>query len=185
MPPLLLCALESETGNRLSHLPVIYTGIGKIQAAYALTRAITTNRPSRVINIGTAGSSVLPARTLVCCTSFVQRDMDVTPIGFAPYQTPFAPEEPVLTYGDAVPGYTTVCCGSGDHFDTTHNHDHPWQVVDMEAYALALICRRENIPFTCLKYISDGADGKAAATWQDALEDAALQLAQAVTPLMI
>ena len=36
----------------------------------------------------------------------------------------------------------------------------------MEGYALALTAMKENIPFLCLKYISDGADGLAADDWQ-------------------
>jgi len=35
----------------------------------------------------------------------------------------------------------------------------------MEAYVLALIARDENIPFVCLKYISDDAGSDAADDW--------------------
>ena len=31
-------------------------------------------------------------------------------------------------------------------------------VVDMEAYALAKVCKLENINFRCFKFISDNAD---------------------------
>jgi len=40
-----------------------------------------------------------------------------------------------------------------------------YNVIDMEAYALAVTAKKENIPFLCLKYISDGADGLAADDW--------------------
>ncbi|HCR76652.1 MAG TPA: nucleosidase, partial [Chryseobacterium sp.] len=38
-------------------------------------------------------------------------------------------------------------------------------IVDMEAYPLALISMKEEIPFLCLKYISDDAGSDAADDW--------------------
>jgi adenosylhomocysteine nucleosidase len=43
----------------------------------------------------------------------------------------------------------------------------------MEAYPLALIAMKEQIPFLCLKYISDGADGNAAESWNVMVHKAA------------
>jgi adenosylhomocysteine nucleosidase len=44
----------------------------------------------------------------------------------------------------------------------------------MEAYALALIAKKEGIPFLCLKYISDGADNNAADDWTVLVHKAAV-----------
>ena len=49
-----------------------------------------------------------------------------------------------------------------------------YNVVDMESYALAVIAMKENIPFLCLKYISDGADGSAADDWNELVHKAAV-----------
>jgi adenosylhomocysteine nucleosidase len=38
-------------------------------------------------------------------------------------------------------------------------------VVDMEAYAIAKVCKLENIEFKCFKYISDNADENADNDW--------------------
>jgi adenosylhomocysteine nucleosidase len=38
-------------------------------------------------------------------------------------------------------------------------------VVDMEAYAIAKVCKLENIEFKCFKYISDNADQNASNDW--------------------
>ena len=38
-------------------------------------------------------------------------------------------------------------------------------VVDMEAYAIAKVCKLENIEFRCFKYISDNADQNASKDW--------------------
>jgi adenosylhomocysteine nucleosidase len=56
-------------------------------------------------------------------------------------------------------------CGSGDSFATTEVQA-DCAVLDMEAYALAKVCWRENAKFACVKYITDGADTSAADDWQ-------------------
>lgn len=61
-------------------------------------------------------------------------------------------------------GTPEAICGTGDSFEMTLS-DSPYNIVDMEAYALALVAMKENIPFLCLKYISDGADQDAAKDW--------------------
>ena len=38
-------------------------------------------------------------------------------------------------------------------------------VVDMEAYAIAKICKKENIKFRCFKFISDEANEYAKIDW--------------------
>src|SRR5690606_16505157 len=56
-------------------------------------------------------------------------------------------------------------CGTGDSFEMAQSAT-PYHVVDMEAYALALVAMKENIPFLSLKYIPDGDDGDAAEDWE-------------------
>ncbi|NOM41512.1 nucleosidase, partial [Klebsiella pneumoniae] len=118
-------------------------------------------RPRLIVNLGSAGSQRHGKGEVVCCTRFVQRDMDVTPLGFARYQTPLSDIPVVLEHGAQIPGLALETCGSGDNFEINHG-DAPYDVVDMEAYVLALIARDENIPFVCLKYISDDAGSDAA-----------------------
>ena len=52
------------------------------------------------------------------------------------------------------------------------------QVLDMEAYALAKVCRAENVPFAAVKYITDGADADAAEHWPERLRHAAEAFAE-------
>ena len=42
-------------------------------------------------------------------------------------------------------------------------------VVDMEAYAIAKVCKLEKIEFKCFKYISDNADENAKIDWNENL----------------
>lgn len=172
MRPLIVFAMKEESRDVFHDCDVLYTGIGKINAAYALGKYLHSEKPSLIINMGTAGSRKHQAGTIVNCTSFVQRDMDVTFLGFEKFQTPFSNDPVVIEHGHKVEGYIQGVCGTGDNFDITENANQ-FDVVDMEAYALALICKRENIPFFCLKYVSDGANDDAGHDWNAALQRAA------------
>jgi adenosylhomocysteine nucleosidase len=101
--------------------------------------------------------------------------MDVTALGFEKYQTPFSDEPVILEHGYQVSGLPLGTCGSGDSFEVDHRVTQ-YDVIDMEAYTLAWLAKQEQIPFLCLKYISDGADGKAAEHWQVAVQHDAMYL---------
>lgn len=177
--PLIVFALEQESQNLFSEYNVIYTGVGKVSAAYALTRSLYQNRPDVVINLGTAGSAVHKTGSIVHCTIFVQRDMDVSPLGFPKWKTPFSDDPIFLEHGLALPNTQQAICGTGDSFDINHKGEE-YGVVDMEAYALAKICLQEKIPFLCVKYISDGADGQASHDWNESLRHAAIKLKESI-----
>lgn len=161
---LFVFALASEAAEEFGHVNKLICGIGKINAAYELTKFIQTNKPSLIINLGSAGSNVFPTGEVICCTKFIQRDMDVRPLGFAQYETPLSGIPPLLNYGIEIEGLPHGICGSGDDFEINHSNA-DYNVIDMEAYPLALIAMKEDIPFICLKYISDGADDAAADNW--------------------
>src|SRR5262249_40832640 len=149
-------------------------GIGKVNAVYALTRYLRKKKPGLVINMGTAGSPRHPGGTVVSCTRFVQRDMDVTALGFERWKTPFSDDPVLINHGLHVEGLPEGLCGTGDNFDASGAKD--FDIVDMEAYALALVCQRESIPFMCLKYVSDGANDEAHKDWNETLRHAAEKL---------
>ncbi|QCI12512.1 nucleosidase [Pseudomonas putida] len=176
---LFVFALEAEAADAFSHVDAVFTGIGKVNAAIALTTALQTRKPKLIVNLGSAGSPRYGKGELVCCTRFVQRDMDVTPLGFARYETPFSDIPVVLEQGLSMPGLPLGTCGSGDNFETRHG-EAPYDVVDMEAYVLALIAREQGIPFLCLKYISDDAGSDAADDWSVQVHLAAAAFARAL-----
>ena len=174
---LIVSALEVETQNQLNDYDVLYTGVGKVNATYHLTKGIVEriskgSRPELIINYGTAGSRKIKKKTLVDCTKFVQRDMDVTGLGFLRGETPFEKEPPVIIdfshYKNPIGRNAT--CGTGDCFveDKTQYYG---EVVDMEAYSLAKICWEQKIPFVSYKYITDGADEQAHEDWEANLAD--------------
>jgi adenosylhomocysteine nucleosidase len=172
---LIVCALEMETQGQLDDWEVVYTGVGKINATMKLVDRLTDYnyaRPELVINYGTAGSRKYEQGEVVDCTQFIQRDMDVTGLGFEIGQTPFEEEIPIIiqSESDFNPIGKNALCGSGDSF--MKGLPYAWyknqigDVVDMEAYALAKICRSYGISFISFKYITDGADGDAGADWE-------------------
>ena len=173
---LIVCALEVETQGELNDYDVLYTGVGKVNATYALTTHFGKYGSyipyDLVINYGTAGSRKIKKKTLVDCTKFVQRDMDVTGLGFLRGETPFEKEPPVIIdfshYKNPIGRNAT--CGTGDCFveDKTQYYG---EVVDMEAYSLAKICWEQKIPFVSYKYITDGADEQAHEDWEANLAD--------------
>ncbi|KIQ14464.1 nucleosidase [Flavobacterium sp. MEB061] len=157
-------ALESEAADVFVGQNTLITGIGKVNAAYELTKVIQNKKPSLIVNLGSAGSNSFQKGDIICCTKFVQRDMDVRGLGFAQYETPLSDLPVILNYGLAMDNLQIGICGTGDSFEMGHATK-IYDVVDMEAYALAMIAMKENIPFLCLKYISDGADDNAADDW--------------------
>ncbi|MES2239349.1 MAG: 5'-methylthioadenosine/S-adenosylhomocysteine nucleosidase [Bacteroidota bacterium] len=174
---LFVFALEMEVAEVFDGQNKLLSGIGKVNAAYELTKAIYQNKPDLIVNLGSAGSSSFSKGDVVCCTQFVQRDMDVRGLGYELYETPYSGNPSILKYGLAMDELPEGVCGTGDNFEMGHAET-MYNVVDMEAYALALIAKNENIPFLCLKYISDGADDNAAEDWTVQVHKAAIAFSE-------
>jgi adenosylhomocysteine nucleosidase len=172
--------MRQEAGGLFDGLPspVLYTGIGKLNAAYRFTKEIVRQRPALVLGLGTVGSRRYAQRTLVECTRFLQRDMDVTPLGLPHGHTPFDAVPGPIDVPARFPDLPAATCGSGDLFVSGHDARDS-DVVDMEAYALAKICLLEGLPFATLKYVTDSADASAYADWRANLPHAAAAFLQA------
>lgn len=178
-PLLIVVALRVETQGLLeaAGARLLFTGAGKVNAAYALTRELAEFRARGesplVVNLGTAGSRKYARGSVVACRRFAQRDMDVTGLGFTLGVTPFEEHVPAeLEFPELFAHLPHGVCGTGDRFEA-HSAALPWDLIDMEAYALAKVCFLEEVPFACAKYVSDGADDSAADDWQSNLNAAA------------
>ena len=167
---LIVSALSKEIPNRweggLENYAILYTGVGKVNATYNLTKVLMDDYDeyNLVINYGTAASKV--HKGLVDCTSFIQRDMDATPLGFKKGETPFESESSMIDFSHIKnPIGKNLTCYTGDSFatDLTPYDD----VVDMEAYALAKTCRNFEIDFVSYKYITDNVNEKSANDWKE------------------
>ena len=159
MKILILVAIEAELKRTdLPNLQIEYIGVGKVNAAFNTLKAIQKYSPDTVINFGTAGSLDPNIKGLVEVSKFLQRDMDASPLGFEIGQTPFE-NDIEITFGRE-----GVTCGSGDKFVTSAPKLQT-DIVDMEAFAIAKVCKLENIDFRCFKFISDNADNEAKNDW--------------------
>jgi len=183
-------ALPQESRGQVERAgaQVLYTGVGKVNAASTLARRLAEMRCTGdpmplVVNLGTAGSRNLPAHSLVACNRFSQRDMDVSGLGFEPGVTPFDDTPAVIEFAPVFTQLQQCHCSTADSF-ATHLHTVAGDVVDMEAFALERVCRAENSSFACAKYITDGADSDSAVHWEAALEAAALSFSALYSSLM-
>lgn len=170
---LLSIALEQEYNrtNKPEDHVIVYTGVGKINATFALTKAIIQTGATEVINYGSAGSVNGKYSGLIEIDSILQRDMVAEPLaprGETPYQQDDFAHAIILNSG------SNITLGTGDSFVNT---DDPWfkyadiDVVDMEGYALAVVCAKLGVKFRCFKYISDNADNNAATDWESSLKN--------------
>jgi adenosylhomocysteine nucleosidase len=175
---LVVMALRVESSGvfEAAGVPVLYSGVGKVNAAIALTQELSRyahrgQDMPLVMNFGSAGSRCHASGTLVACHEFVQRDMDVRALGFPLGVTPYDEAPSRLSFDPVFP-LPAAICGSGDSFATADS-DVSCAVVDMEAYALAKVCWNEHAKFACVKYVTDGADASAANDWQRNVHKAA------------
>jgi adenosylhomocysteine nucleosidase len=169
--------LESQGLFERAGIPVLFTGIGKVNAAHVLTRRLAQYRAAgldlpRVINFGTAGSRRHRTGAIVACQAFVQRDMDVTGLGVPLGTTPFEEIPARLEFPPLDSALTGGVCGSGDSFAMSEVALE-CDVLDMEAYALAKVCWFEGAQFGAIKYVTDGADAGAGQDWKQNLRAAA------------
>ena len=188
---LIVSALDVETQGQLEDWKphnLLITGVGKVNATHHLTKRLQVDRSinydariNLVINYGTAGSRKVKKKTLVDCTKFIQRDMDVTGLGFMRGETPFEDIPPITieSTSDFNPIGRKATCGSGDNFveDRTQYYG---EVVDMEAYALAKVCYIYDVPFISFKYITDGADEQAHEDWEANLANGIVEFKEKV-----
>tara|TARA_Y100001937_G_scaffold86337_1_gene116798 strand:- start:188 stop:892 length:705 start_codon:yes stop_codon:yes gene_type:complete len=188
---LIVSALDVETQGQLEDWKphnLLITGVGKVNATYKLTKRLAVEgsidydaRINLVINYGTAGSRKIKKKTLVDCTKFIQRDMDVTGLGFMRGETPFEDKPPITieSTSEFNPIGRKATCGSGDNF-VEDRSQYYGEVVDMEAYALAKVCHHYNVPFISFKYITDGADEQAHEDWEANLADGIIEFKEKV-----
>ena len=174
----LIMALPDESQGLFekNNIIVHYSGIGKVNAAFKAYEVIQNTGCKAILNLGTAGSRVFNTHDLVAVSRFVQRDMDVSslgfPVGTTPMDNEYAGAIDLEHYFDQLP---QGVCGTGDSFETG-----PAKVacdlVDMEGYAIAKVCKKLDVELVSVKFISDGANQTAALDWQENLSIGAKKL---------
>lgn len=153
---------------RDTELPILITGVGKVNAAVAVATALATARPSEVVNLGTAGALRPDISGTHQIKSVTQHDLDDAAL-FAltglHFNDPIhiASEGTVLTTGDAFVADETRRATLAEHAS----------LVDMEGYAIARVCRALDVPTRLVKQVSDGANSSAGRSWRQTVDECA------------
>ena len=148
----------------------VFSGIGKVNAS-AITAKLICNGCDCIMNYGLSGGIggsaigkfVIPDR-------FIEHDFDLTPLGYQLCEKPFQKyiydaDKKIISdikclIPDAIVG-TAVC---GDKFITKKEDSDFFEksfdakTCDMETAAIASVCDMANVPFYCIRRVSDGAD---------------------------
>jgi adenosylhomocysteine nucleosidase len=156
-------AVEAEYGPHLrARINPLLTGIGPVEAAVAVTRALAEARhagalPDLVVSLGSAGSRVLEQCGLYQASSVSYRDMDASALGFPKGQTPLLDLPPVLPLR-TIAGLPTATLSTGANVVSGAAYDGiEAEMVDMETYAVLRACQAFGVPLLALRGISDGA----------------------------
>lgn len=162
----LIMALPAESHGLFEKagIKVYYSGIGKVNAAFTAMDVIHKTKCKAIINLGSAGSSKFNTHDLIECKEFVQRDMDISPLGFKVGETPLDDIPMGITVKTYFSELPQGICGTGDSFETGQSKI-VCDLFDMEAFAIAKVCKKMNVEFISLKYITDGADHNAHNDW--------------------
>ncbi|MEV7278933.1 nucleosidase [Streptomyces sp. NPDC093111] len=173
--PLLVLAVKEEAQYLDTDLPILLTGMGKVNAAAALSSVLARGpRPSEVVNLGTAGALRPGWSGTHVVGTVIQHDLDGELLATLTGETYGAP----LT----LPAGGDVVLATGDTFVS----DEAARIrlaaraalVDMEGYALASAAGLAGVPVRLVKHVSDEAGEGAARSWRESVADCARALAE-------
>jgi adenosylhomocysteine nucleosidase len=194
---------EIHYGNLEGHpVALMLCGVGKVNSALSATVLACHAKVERILVTGISGGLAegLKVGDIVIGDSFVQHDMDATPL-FPRHEIPFEgfsviESDPELRHHLAVaarsmlessrpPGLESAevfegLVISGDQFLSSRDgrervlsHLPKACAVDMESAAIAQVCRAADIPLGVMRVISDSADGRAHIDFAKFVEESA------------
>ena len=166
--------LETDHATEILGYPIIYSGIGKINATIATMKAYNLGY-NTVINIGSCGSTKYSAGELIAIGK-VYQDIDLTPLtlyGNTLFETNSQELIVEQQLGHWRPIISNKTCFTTDYFydvkqrskysDSYLRMIDNSDIIDMECYAIAKVCNQFNMQFSSYKWVSD--DGNAT-SWE-------------------
>ncbi len=170
----LFVADKDEISPEEVPFPVVFTGMGKMRMFSSLVKwreSLPEGRTPVVLNIGSAGSARYPIGTIVRCTRIYNGGSELV-------------HDCINLEGEGASIF------SGDYFMSTQTFSpeqvkelsQKYDLFDMEAYAAARFCQMYDIPFYCLKAVSDNLDGNLK-DWRSILADIRVQFTQLLNGL--
>ena len=165
---ILVSATPLEHGGLkdINGIPIFQVGIGKTNAASMMTEILWNEEPSVVVNFGSCGNLKNHKVGEVIEVGEVYNNIDVRP--FADYGC--TPENNICEIKLSNSG---IKCFSTDQIYNNTRTDYAKKylemidkcdIVDMECYSLAYVCKQRGIPFHSYKWVSD--DGNID-TWEE------------------
>lgn len=168
---------EERIEINIPNAEVIYveTGMGKVNAAMKTMRAICEYHPDMVINYGSAGTLNHNIGDIIVCNRFIDRDLQKVTLNGVVSEIVFGTDaaRDVLTEQRLTERAKVLwgTCNTGDSFITS-GADIEGDVIDMEAYAVAEVCREMGLPFVAVKYVTDVVGQNSPESWMEKLADA-------------
>ncbi len=160
--PLVVVATEAEAVHVPPGLRLVITGVGKTAAAVATTRAVLEERPSEVVNVGSAGALRDGITGVLEVGTVLNHDISgdaIRSLGLDPRdELEVGPAPTVLATGDVFGSDPVVRARLAQRA----------HLVDMEGYAVAYAATELGVPVRLVKHVSDNADESALA-WVDAV----------------
>ena len=183
MDLVIIVALQDELPNlKVDNCKLVYSGVGKVNAARTTTEAILKFQPREVVNLGTVGVlSEDKLGVILPVNEVIERDMIAEPLS-PRGKVPFEKSDNIFSSRQS--GFR---CATGDSFVTQPD---PWltsnkvDMVDMELFAVAKVCSNYNIPWLSLKFGTDLANAEAAKHWSGSLKEAQNALFSALLELI-
>ena len=169
---LIVVAVEHEAVHLPSDLPLLITGVGKVNAALQVSRALAdpAQRPDVVVNVGTAGALHAGMQGTHLIGSVHQHDLNshaLEKLTGNRYGGPISlGDGPTLATGDMFVSDPVTRDTLATRAD----------LVDMEGYAVAAACRLAGVPVRLVKHVSDSADEGARTSWLDSVHVASAEL---------
>ena len=151
-----------------AELTFLKTGMGKVLSAFNLTKALCKNDYDLVLNVGTAGTLTHNVGDIFVCHRFVDRDMEKIELPKVCSDISFPEKIGIKLVDD----YSNIgVCNTGDSF-VTKVGNFTGDVIDMEAFAQAHVCKELNVNFVSVKYVTDVIGQNSGQIWLDKLRDA-------------
>ncbi|MFT4298826.1 MAG: nucleosidase [Aeromicrobium sp.] len=168
--PLIVSATRAEAAHVPASHRLLVCGIGKVEAAAAVAEAVAQERPSLIVNVGTAGS-LGGATGLFVPSRVVNHDFSAALIRNLGADAVDEIE---------VPGGDGSVLATGDVFVTDPAVRDVLArragLVDMEGFAVARVAQRAGVPVRLVKHVSDQAD-ESALDWPTVVDASARVLA--------
>jgi adenosylhomocysteine nucleosidase len=161
---LIVAAMQSEIEYIEKHIHndthLLKTGVGKVNAAFQLAKALSANQYDAIINLGLAGATkpFIPG-DVVFIDEATYHDFDLTMFGYHKGQVPGYPpffksdQELKKQIEKAISNIKHGTLYTGDRFMTGKMEDA--MVFDMESAALFQVASSFHIPIISIKVISD------------------------------